>query len=91
MILAMPIGLLKDELMAPGRVVDEDALVSPTSIFEIDMILEDEFARALYPAGFKSDVVMVDFSTDVLSFLRDYNPVTASIEEVQCSHYPLYN
>ena len=42
------------------------------------MILEDEFTGAPYSVGFKSEVVVADFSNDVLALLRDCNPVSDS-------------
>ena len=81
-----PTGLLKDEFLAPGRVVEEDALLGPATTFEVDLILEDEFTGAAYPAGFKSEVVVADFANDVLSLLRDYDPVTDSTEEIHSFH-----
>ena len=86
MMIAMPTGLLKDEFLAPGRVVEEDALLGPATTFEVDLILEDEFTGAAYPAGFKGEVVVADFANDVLNFLRDYDPVTDSTEEIHSFH-----
>ena len=60
--------------------------IGPSHVFEVDMILEDEFAGASYAAGFKSDILVVDFSDDVLNYLREYDPVTDSTEVVHGFH-----
>ena len=46
MLLAIPMGLLKSSLMFPEGPIDEEALVGPSCVFEVDMILEDEFTGA---------------------------------------------
>ena len=85
MMIALPTGLLKDEFVAPGRVVEEDALLGPATTFEVDLILDDEFTGTAYFAGFKGEVVVADFA-NVLNLLRDYDPVTDSTEEIHSFH-----
>lgn len=90
MMLALPIGLLKHTVLAAAGPIDEEALVGPSRSFEVDLLLEDEATGIPYSAGFKSEVMVVDFSNDVLPFLREYDPVTDSTEEVVGFHdlYP---
>ena len=78
MMLALPVGLIKSGLLSPGGPIDEDALVGPSHTFEVDSILEDEFTGAPYSAGTKVDVLVADFSNDILPLLRDYDPVSDS-------------
>lgn len=86
MLLALPVGLLKSSLLSPSGPIDEDALVGPPRVFEVNMVFEDEFTGASVAAGFKSEVAVIDFSNDILSALRDYDPITDSLEEVLGFH-----
>ena len=45
------------------------------------MVDEDE-AGTIFQAGFRSEVLIIDFSDDVLTHLREYDPVTDSLEEI---------
>ena len=86
MMLAVPIGLLKESLLSLSGVVEEDALIGPSQVFEVDMITEDEFTGATVAAGFKSDVQVVDFPNDILNYLKEYDPVTDSTEDITGFH-----
>ena len=79
-------GCLEPFLGGPGTAVDEDALVGPSQVFEVEMIMEDESTGAPFNAGFKSDVLVADFSNDMLNYLREYDPVTESTEGIQSFH-----
>ena len=83
LMLALPVGLIKSGLLSPGGPIDEDAVVGPSHIFEVDLILEDEFTGAPYSADTKVEVLVADFSNDVLPLLRDYDPVSDSTEGIR--------
>ena len=83
LMLALPVGLIKSGLLSPGGPIDEDAVVGPSHIFEVDLILEDELTGAPYSADTKVEVLVADFSNDVLPLLRDYDPVSDSTEGIR--------
>ena len=71
MMLALPIGLLKQTVLTAAGPIEEEALVGPSRSFEVDLLAEDEMTGAPHPLGVRSEVAVVDFSNDVLPLLRD--------------------
>ena len=90
MMIAMPIGLLKQTVLTSSGPIDDEALLGPSRSFEVDLLVEDETSGTSYPSGARGEVLVVDFSNDILPFLRDYDPVTDSTEEIACfdDHHP---
>ena len=81
LLLALPAGLLAEDVLSPPGGFLDEALVGPSQEFEVDMFEEDE-RGAVASAGFKNTVLVADFSNSVLQFLREYDPVTDSLVDV---------
>ena len=81
MLLVIPVGVIRDDILAGGAMAGEDDLFGPSRVFEVDMTDEDE-SGAIFLAGFQSEVLVLDTTDAVLDYLREYDPVTDSLEAI---------
>lgn len=76
------LGIFQEEFLSPLGGFSEDALLGPSTTFEVDIILEEDELGNVFSSGFKSEVLVADFTNSVLPFLREYEPVTDSLIDV---------
>ena len=81
LLLALPCGLLREDVLHPPGGFTEEDLVGPSNEFEVDMIEEDELGNA-FASGFNCSILVADFTNSALGLLREYDPVTDSTTEI---------
>ena len=81
LLLALPCGLFADEHLNPAGGFVEDALLGPSHEFEVGMLEADESGLA-HSTGFKSSILVADFTNAVLQFLREYDAVSDDVEDI---------
>lgn len=81
-LLAIPVDAYASEALAAGQTAEDDAILGPSTILSIELLEEDE-NLAVQPTGVEVGVLVADFSDGILSYLREYDPVTDSTENIQ--------
>ena len=86
LLMAIPSGTLKPEIVARGQSAEEADLVGPSSEIGADMLEEDDEGQCVQLEE-QSSVLVVDFADAVLEFARSFDPVTDSTATVLSFDY----
>ena len=91
LLLALPADTIADQVLTDGQTSTDEVLFGPNSFFSVDFIEETEDLASTVPVGIRADVLVIDVTDQILSFCREYDPVTDSMAEIHgfSSEHPL--
>ena len=81
LMLALPIGVIRDDLLLQPIGAGEEEMIGPSRTFEVELTDEDE-QGSVFHTGIRADVLVIDFTDDILRYCREYDPVVDSLEEI---------
>ena len=80
-LLALPTGLFPLSLTSPTAGFEDEDMIGPSTIIDVDMVDEDDLGN-VYAPGFQSSIYVGDFANSVLAMLREYDLVTDSLSDI---------
>ena len=81
MLLAVPQNVLNDTALFAAAMNEDDSLLGPSQEFQAEVVIENEEGAEL-GTGDRQDFLVVDVADAVLGHLREYDPVTDSLESI---------
>ena len=82
MLLAVPQTVLNDTALLAASLAEEDGMLGPSREFGAEVVVENEEGGET-GTGDRQDFLVVDVADEVLLTLREYDPVTDSLEVIQ--------
>ena len=80
-LLAVPDGAVPEEKLLAGQTAEEEAVIGPSTKISMELLEEDE-SNEVVRIGLAAQVICVDCSDGILDWLREYDPVTDSLEDI---------
>ena len=81
MLVAVPQDVLNDTVLLAAALNEDDGLLGPSREFQAEVVVEND-EGAEVGTGDRQDFLVVDVGDDILASLREYDPVTDSLEEI---------
>ena len=81
LMLAIPVGVFRDDVLLHPVGASDEEMVGPSRIFEVELTDEDDHGVP-FQTGIRADILVADFTDAVLQLCREYDPVADSLEEI---------
>ena len=81
LLIAMPQNVLNDAALMSASMSEDDALLGPSREFQAEVVIENDDGAEV-GTGERQDFLVIDVADEILISLREYDPVTDSLEDV---------
>ena len=81
LMLALPVGVIREDLLLQPIGAGEEEMFGPSRTFEVELTDEDEHG-SVFHTGIRAEVLVADFTDEILRYCREYDPVVDSLEEI---------
>eukprot|EP00435_Cladocopium_sp_Y103_P064646 s2135_g26.t1 len=81
-LLAVPPEIMSTQVLADGQLGSGETPFGPNSTFEVGLIEETEDLLSTVVLGIQASILVIDVTDAVLTFCREYDPVTDSLASI---------
>lgn len=81
LLIALPQNVLNDTALMAASMNEDDALLGPSREFQAEVVIENDDGAEV-GTGDRQDFLVIHVADEILLSLREYDPVTDSLEDV---------
>ena len=81
LLIAIPQNVLNDAALMSASMSEDDTLLGPSREFQAEVVIENDEGAEI-GTGERQDFLVIDVADEILVSLREYDPVTDSLEDV---------